>query len=52
MPSATLHTATDITALIGNTPVLELRRIPGPHSGALFAKLEFLNPGEIGRAHV
>ena len=41
----TLRTATDITALIGHTPVLELRRLPAPPSAAVFAKLEFLNPG-------
>jgi cysteine synthase A len=42
---STLRTAADITTLIGNTPVLELRRLPAPGSAALFAKLEFLNPG-------
>ncbi len=40
-----LRTATDITSLIGHTPVLELRRVLLPNSAALFAKLEFLNPG-------
>jgi len=40
-----MRTASDITALIGHTPVLELRRVPGPNAAALFAKLEFLNPG-------
>ena len=44
-PLPALRTASDITTLIGNTPVLELRRLPAPGSGALFAKLEFLNPG-------
>ena len=42
---AALRTASDITALIGHTPVLELRRVPSANSAALFAKLEFLNPG-------
>jgi cysteine synthase A len=42
---STLRTAADITALVGNTPVLELRRLLAPGSAALFAKLEFLNPG-------
>jgi cysteine synthase A len=42
---STLRTAADITTLIGNTPVLELRRLPAPGSAALFAKLEFFNPG-------
>jgi cysteine synthase A len=40
-----MRTASDITALIGHTPVLELRRLPPPGSATLFAKLEFLNPG-------
>ncbi len=40
-----MRTASDITALIGQTPVLELRRLPTPNSAALFVKLEFLNPG-------
>ena len=44
-PSLQLRTAADITTLIGNTPVLELRRVPPPGSAALFVKLEFLNPG-------
>jgi cysteine synthase A len=43
--ATTLRTAADITTLIGNTPVLELRRLLAPGSAALFAKLEFLNPG-------
>jgi cysteine synthase A len=42
---SSLRTASDITALIGHTPLLELRRIAGTSSAALFAKLEFLNPG-------
>jgi len=40
-----LGAAADITELIGNTPVLQLRRLPPPNSADLFAKLEFLNPG-------
>ncbi len=44
-PSAALRTATDITSLIGHTPVLQLRRIVPFGSSDLFAKLEFLNPG-------
>jgi cysteine synthase A len=43
--SSTLRTAIDITALIGNTPLLQLRRLPAANSADLFAKLEFLNPG-------
>jgi cysteine synthase A len=40
-----LRVATDITALIGHTPVLQLRRLAPAGSADLFAKLEFLNPG-------
>ena len=40
-----LRTASDITSLIGNTPLLQLRRIAPAGSADLFAKLEFLNPG-------
>jgi len=43
-PSA-LRIATDITKLVGQTPMLQLARLsPGP-AAAVFAKLEFLNPG-------
>ncbi|HEX4037553.1 MAG TPA: cysteine synthase A [Acidobacteriaceae bacterium] len=41
----TLRAASDITSLIGNTPLLELRRVVPAGSAGLFAKLEFLNPG-------
>jgi cysteine synthase A len=44
-PPTTLRTASDITTLIGHTPVLQLRRIVASGSADLFAKLEFLNPG-------
>jgi cysteine synthase A len=44
-PFAALRTASDITSLIGHTPVLQLRRIVASGSADLFAKLEFLNPG-------
>jgi cysteine synthase A len=40
-----LRTASDITALIGNTPVLQLRRLVSSDHAGLYAKLEFLNPG-------
>src|SRR5580700_6358139 len=40
-----LRTASDITALIGHTPLLQLRRLAPAGSADLFAKLEFLNPG-------
>lgn len=37
--------ASDITQLVGHTPMLHLGRIAPPPASALFAKLEFLNPG-------
>jgi cysteine synthase A len=42
---ATLRVADDITELMGNTPMLRLRRIARPEWAAVYAKLEFLNPG-------
>ncbi len=35
----------NILDLIGNTPILRLRRITEPGDGEIYAKLEFLNPG-------
>lgn len=43
--SAALRVADDITELMGNTPMLRLRRIARPEWAAVYAKLEFLNPG-------
>jgi cysteine synthase A len=40
-----LRVADDITQLVGSTPMLRLNRIAPAGSAALFAKLEFLNPG-------
>lgn len=37
--------ANDITRLVGHTPMLRLTRIAPQCSAAIFAKLEFLNPG-------
>ena len=37
--------ANDITQLVGHTPVLRLARVVPPNAAAVFAKLEFLNPG-------
>jgi cysteine synthase A len=49
MPSATasapLRAADDIAQLIGNTPVLRLRRLAPDNAAEVYAKLEFLNPG-------
>jgi cysteine synthase A len=40
-----LRVATDITQLVGHTPILQLTRVVPVSSAAVFAKLEFLNPG-------
>ncbi len=43
--SPALRIAADITQLVGSTPMLELTRVRPQQSAAVFAKLEFLNPG-------
>src|SRR5438045_2339618 len=40
-----LRLADDITQLVGETPILHLRRMVPPDSGEVYAKLEYLNPG-------
>lgn len=40
-----LRVASDITELIGNTPLLRLRRVAPADAAEVYAKLEFLNPG-------
>jgi cysteine synthase A len=40
-----LRIADDITQLVGHTPMLQLARLAPPPAAAVFAKLEFLNPG-------
>ena|ERR1035441_267294 len=42
--TSSLRIAADITQLVGNTPMLKLNRL-APEPAAVFAKLEFLNPG-------
>jgi len=37
--------ASDITQLVGHTPMLQLARVTPEGAAAVFAKLEFLNPG-------
>jgi cysteine synthase A len=37
--------ASDITQLVGHTPMLQLARLAPQPAAAVFAKLEFLNPG-------
>jgi cysteine synthase len=43
--SAGLRVASDITQLVGETPLLQLRRIVPAGAADVFAKLECLNPG-------
>jgi cysteine synthase A len=40
-----LRVADDITKLVGETPLLQLKRLPVAGSAQVFAKLEYLNPG-------
>jgi cysteine synthase A len=40
-----LRIASDITKLVGQTPMLQLARLAPEPAAAVFAKLEFLNPG-------
>jgi cysteine synthase A len=40
-----LRVGDDITQLVGGTPMLRLGRIVPPDAAAVFAKLEYLNPG-------
>jgi cysteine synthase len=40
-----LQVADDITQLVGQTPILRLKRIVPPGSAEVFAKLEYMNPG-------
>lgn len=40
-----LRVADDITMLVGETPMLQLKRMVPPGSADVFAKLEYLNPG-------
>ncbi|MGR0480465.1 MAG: cysteine--tRNA ligase [Candidatus Electronema sp. V4] len=35
----------NLLSLIGNTPIVPLRRLVSPEGGAIFAKLEAMNPG-------
>ena len=40
-----LRVAEDITELVGETPILHLRKIVPPGAADVYAKLEYLNPG-------
>lgn len=43
--ASALRVADDITDLIGSTPMVRLRHVAPPDCAAVYAKLEFLNPG-------
>lgn len=43
--SSSLRIANDITQLVGHTPMLRLGRVTPLNAAAVYAKLEFLNPG-------
>lgn len=43
--AAPLRVADDITQLVGETPLLRLRRVVPAGAAEIFAKLEYLNPG-------
>ena len=43
MPS--LRVAEEITELVGETPILHLRKLVPPGAADVYAKLEYLNPG-------
>jgi cysteine synthase A len=43
--SPSLRIASDITKLVGSTPMLQLARLAPEPGAVVFAKLEFLNPG-------
>lgn len=45
MTTSQLRVAENITELVGFTPMLRLRNLPGPSSAEVFVKLEYLNPG-------
>jgi cysteine synthase A len=43
--SSSLRVADDISRLVGQTPLLQLRKLVARDSAAVYAKLEYLNPG-------
>jgi O-acetylserine dependent cystathionine beta-synthase len=45
LPRPLLPPVTNVLDLIGNTPMVQLRSIPGRNDAAIFAKMEFLSPG-------
>jgi len=45
LETSRLRVAEDITDLVGETPLLRLRRVVPADAANLYAKLEYLNPG-------
>ncbi len=45
LPTSRLRVAEDITELVGETPLLHLRKLPPSGAAGVYAKLEYLNPG-------
>ena len=45
MPKSRLRVSDDITQLVGETPMLQLRKLVPNGAADVFAKLEYLNPG-------
>ncbi|MFI5114457.1 MAG: cysteine synthase A [Terriglobales bacterium] len=43
--SSPLRVSDDITKLVGQTPMLQLKKLVSPGSADIFVKLEYLNPG-------
>src|SRR3954452_9878800 len=42
----------DIVGVIGNTPIVELKRLAPKEGGRVFAQLEFYNPNGSGKERV
>jgi cysteine synthase A len=45
MQASRLRVSDDITQLVGETPILQLKKLPAAGSAEVYAKLEYLNPG-------
>ena len=45
LEASRLRVSDDITKLVGDTPILQLKKLAPPDGGDVFAKLEYLNPG-------
>jgi len=45
MTSSRLRVSDDVSKLVGETPMLQMKKLAPPGSADIFAKLEYLNPG-------